>query len=186
MVEDLCTTAFPPEPPPGPQAPLSRSAVGTLALFGQGPGFGSARGFSRSAQPPLRAALPQLPVREPGNRPVRHPPDALVAFVLPLVPRWAAQRWAAEGLDSSGLPPRAATRRGAGGLPGVADMGWSKRLGWYAGCPLLLAVPPVGVIPGFGFGAASTQEPPLADTVFALRRQPQPGLPRVGAPAAGP
>ena len=45
---------------------------------------------------------------------------------------------------------------------------------------------PVGVITGFGFGAASTKDQPLADTFFALRRQPQPGLPSVGAPAAGP
>jgi hypothetical protein len=65
-------------------------------------------------------------------------------------------------------------------------MGWSNRLGWYAGFPLLLAVHPVGVMTGCGCGAASTQDPPLAETFCALRRWPQPGLPRVGAPALGP
>jgi hypothetical protein len=42
------------------------------------------------------------------------------------------------------------------------------------------------VIPGFGFGPASTKDQPLADTFFALRRQGQPRLPSVGAPARGP
>jgi hypothetical protein len=84
------------------------------------------------------------------------------------------------------MPTRAAKRRGAGWLPGLADIGWSNRLGWYEGFHLLLAGNPVGVITGFGFGAASTKDQPLADTFFALRRWPQPGLPSVGAPALGP
>jgi hypothetical protein len=50
----------------------------------------------------------------------------------------------------------------------------------------LLAVNPVGVITGFGFGPASTKDQPLAETFFALRRQPHPGLPSVGTPALGP
>src|SRR5215211_2689810 len=85
-------------------------------------------------------------------------------------------------LDSSGIPTRDAKRRGAGWLPGLADIGWSNRLGWYEGCHLLLAVNPLGVITGFGLGAASTKDQPLAETFFALRRSPQPGLARVGAP----
>jgi hypothetical protein len=59
-------------------------------------------------------------------------------------------------------------------------------LGWYEGFHLLTAVTPAGVITGFGFGAASTKDQPLAETFFALRRWPQPGLPSVGAPALGP
>jgi hypothetical protein len=35
MADDFCQPVLPPEPPPGPQAALSRSAVGTLARFGQ-------------------------------------------------------------------------------------------------------------------------------------------------------
>ena len=34
MADDFCKTSLPPEPPPGPQAALSRSEVVTLALFG--------------------------------------------------------------------------------------------------------------------------------------------------------
>ena len=49
-----------------------------------------------------------------------------------------------------------------------------------------LAVKPIGAITGFGFGAASTKDQPLAEPFFALRRWPQPGLPSVGAPARGP
>lgn len=44
----------------------------------------------------------------------------------------------------------------------------------------------MGVITGVGFGAARTQDPPLAETCFAARHCPPPGLPSVGAPAEGP
>jgi hypothetical protein len=42
------------------------------------------------------------------------------------------------------------------------------------------------MITGFGFGSASTKEPPLAESFFALRHAPHPALPSVGAPAQGP
>jgi hypothetical protein len=90
-----------------------------------------------------------------------------------------------EALDSSGVPTRDATRRGAGWLPGQAAIGWSSRLGWDEGFPLLMAVNPVGVMTGFGFGPASTKDQPLADTFFALRHHAHPQLLSVGAPARG-
>jgi hypothetical protein len=155
-------------------------------MLGQWQGCGSARGFYRYAQRHLRAALPQLPTREQCTRQVRQQHAALVAFFLHLVACLAAQRCLYEALDSSGVPTRDAKRRGAGWLPGLADIGWSNRLGWYEGFPLLMAVNPVGVIPGVGFGPASPKDQPLAEPFFALRRQPHPGLPRVGAPACGP
>jgi hypothetical protein len=163
MVDDFCKTALPPEPHPGPPATLSRSEVVTLALFGQWQRFGSARGFYRSAQRHLRAAFPSLPTREQFNRQVRQQHTALVAFFLHLVRLLAAQRCAYEALDSSGVPTRDAKRRGAGWLPGLADIGWSNRLGWYEGFHVL-----------------------LAETFFALRRYPPPGLASVGLPACGP
>ena len=186
MVDDFCTLALPPEPHPGPQAALSRSEVVTLALFGQWQGFGSERGFYRYAQRHLRAAFPSLPAREPYTRQGRRQQAALVAFFLQLVRLLAAQRCTYEALDSSGVPTRDAKRRGAGWVPGLADMGWSNRLGWYEGVQLLLAVTPTGVIPGCGCGAASPKEQPLAETFFALRHQPHPGLASVGAPAQSP
>ena len=96
---------------------------------------------------------------------------ALVAFFLHLVALVAAQRWAYEALDSSGVPTRDAKRRGAG---------------WDEGFPLLMAVTPVGVVTGFAFGAASPKDHPLAETFFVLRRHPHPGLASVGGPACGP
>ena len=186
MVDELCKTSLPPETPPGPQATLSRSEVLTLAIFGQWGAFGSDRGFYRYAQRRLRPAFPQLPTREPCNRQVRRHHAAVVACGLYLVQLLAAPRCLYEALDSTGVPTRDAKRRGAGWLPGLADIGWSNRLGWYEGCHLLLAVNPVGVMTGFGLGPASTKDQPLADTVFARRRQPHPGLPSVGGPALGP
>jgi hypothetical protein len=186
MVDDFCMLSLPPEPHSGPQAALSRSEVVTLALFGQWQGFGSERGFYRYAQRHLRAAFPALPAREQYNRQVRQQHAAVVAFFLHLVALLAAQRCAYEALDSSGVPTRDAKRRGAGWLPGLADIGWSNRLGWYEGFHLLMAVNPVGVITGFGFGPASHKDQPLAATFLALRRYPHPGLPSVGAPALGP
>jgi hypothetical protein len=109
-------------PPSHTQAALSRSEVVTLALCGPWQGFGSERGLYRSAQRHLRAALPSLPTREPYHRQVRRQHAALVAFFLPLVRLLAAQCCAYEALDSSGVPTRDAQRRGAGWLPGLADI----------------------------------------------------------------
>jgi len=186
MVDDFCKTSLPPETHPGPEAALSRSETVTLAIFGQWQGFGSERGFYRYAQRHLRPAFPQLPTREQFNRQVRQQYEALVACFLYLGRLLAAQHCLYEALDSSGIPTRDAKRRGAGWLPGLADIGWSNRRGWYEGFHLLLAVNPTGVITGFGCGAASTTDQPLAESFFALRRHPQPGLASVGAPALGP
>jgi len=186
MVDDFCKISLPLETHPGPHAALTRSEVVTLAIFGQWQGFGSERGFYRYAHQHLRAAFPALPVREQFNRQVRQHAEALGACFLHLVQLLAAQHCPYEALDSSAIPTRDAKRRGAGWLPGLADIGWSNRLGWYEGFHLLLAVNPVGVITGFGFGAASTKDQPMAETFFALRRQPHPGLTSVGAPVFGP
>lgn len=90
-----------------------------------------------------------------------------------------------EALDRAAVPTRDAKRRG-GWLPGLVDMGWRNRLGGYEGFPLRIAVHPRGVIPGFGFGPASTKDPALADTCCALRQHPDPRGPSVGQPALGP
>jgi hypothetical protein len=186
MADDFGQTVLPPEPHPGPQAALSRSAVVTLAIGGQGHSCGRERGFYRYAQRHLRTAFPSLPTREQCQRHVRQPHAARGALFLPLVQLLAAQRCASEALDSSGVPTRAAKRRGAGGRPGRAAMDGSTRRGWYAGVQVLLAVTPWGMSTGFGCGPASTPEPPLAETSFALRRHRPPGLARGGLPACGP
>ena len=130
MGDDFCKTSLPLERHPGPQAPLSRSEVVTLALCGQWQGFGRERGLYRYAQRHLRAAFPQRPSREPCNRQMRRHHEALGAFFLHLVVLLGAQHCVYEALDSSGGPTREATRRGAGWVPGLAASGGSKRLGW--------------------------------------------------------
>jgi hypothetical protein len=186
MIDDFCNASLAAEAYPGPHAALSRREVLTLAIVGQWQGFGSERGFYRHAQHHLRPAFPGLPTRAPLNRQRRHHQRALVACFPHLGPLLAAQPCREEALDSSGVPTRDAKRRGAGWLPGLADIGWSHRPGWYEGFHLILAVNPVGAITGFGVGPASTKDQRLADTLFALRRRPHPALHGAGAPAQGP
>src|SRR5512135_3574847 len=148
MIDDFCKSHLPPEHRGGAPAALTSSEVLTLALFGQWQRFPSERGFYRYAQRHLRAAFPTLPDRSQFNRLLRQQQDALVAVSLQLVQRLQAQHCAYEVLDATAVPTRDAKRRGLGWLPGVADIGWSNRLGWYEGVYLLLSVNPVGVITG--------------------------------------
>src|SRR5512144_612213 len=186
MIDDFCKSHFPPKHRGGAPASLTPSEVLTLALFGQGQHFSSERGFYRYAQRHLRVAFPTLPDRSQFNRLLRQQQEALVACSLHLVPRLQAQQCAYEILDATAVPTRDAKRRGLGWLPGIADIGWSNRLGWYEGFYLLLSVNPKGVITGFGYAPASTKEQLLAETLLAGRHQPHPRLPGVGFPAQGP
>lgn len=186
MIDDFCKSQLSPEIRPGPKASLCRSEVITLAVFAQWELFGSERGFYRYAQRHLLTAFPDLPHRAQLNRLMRHYRDAIVAFFLHLVKLLRAQDAPYEALDAAGVPTRDAKRRGEGWLPGLANIGWSNRLGWYEGFRVLISINPTGVITGFGFGPASTKDQPLAESFFALRYQPHPRLPSPGAAAQGP
>jgi hypothetical protein len=187
VIDDFCKAALPPERHPGPPSALSRSEVLTLAVAGQWQGFGSERGFYRHAQHHWRAAFPTLPARAQFNRQLRQHYDALVACVLFWVAHLQVERAAPfEALDSAAVPTRDAKRRGAGWLPGVAEIGWSNRLGWFEGVRLLLAVTPSGAITGFGLAPGRAKDQPLAETFFGLRRHPHCRGTSVGAPACGP
>jgi hypothetical protein len=186
MIDDFCKHHLAPDSRPGPPAALSRSEVLTLAIFGQWQPFGSEQGFYRYAQRHLRGAFPTLPARSQFNRLLRRYQAALVECFLWWVNHLQAQHCAFEALDTTAAPTRDAKRRGRGWLPGLADIGWSNRLGWYEGFHVLLAVNPVGVITGFGCAPASTQDQPLAQTFLALRHRPEACLRSVGAPAQGP
>ena len=186
MVDEGCQAPLPPEVHPGPRASLRRSEVIPLGLCGQGPGFPRDRAFSRAAQRPRRSACPTLPHRTPFKRLLRQHSAAIVAFCRPLAD-WLAGRPAPyEALEGWAVPTREATRRGAGWPPGLGDSGWSNRVGWDEGSPLLMALPPRGLIPGFGGGPARAKGPPLAETVFASRQRPHPGCLSGGQPALGP
>jgi hypothetical protein len=180
MVDDFCQSQLSPEPHPGPAPQLARSEVVTLALFAQWARFPSERDFYRYATCHLRSAFPSLPARPQFNRACRRQQPALVAFCCFLARQLGTADDLYEALDSTAVPTRNLRRRGRGWLPGQADIGWSNRLGWFAGLRLLLSVTPVGVITGFGAAPASTKDQPLAESFFALRQQPDPRLPSVG------
>ena len=185
MVDDFCKLQSLPGRTPGPKASLTRSEVVTLIIFSQWARFRSERDFYRYAVSRLRPAFPTLPRRSQFNRLARRHYGTLAAFFRHLVDLMQGQRCVYEALDSSGVPTRSAKRRGAGWLPGQADIGWSNRLGWYEGFHLLLSVNPEGVITGFSFGAASVKDQTLARDFFAFRHTPHPRLPTLGAPARG-
>ncbi|MFO1431624.1 MAG: hypothetical protein U1F76_16030 [Candidatus Competibacteraceae bacterium] len=169
MIDDFCKSHLSREHRGGAPASLTPSEVLTLALFGQWQRFPSERGFYRYAQRHLRRAFPTLPDWSQFNRWLRPQPEALVAFSLYWVQRLQAQPCADEVLDATAVPTRDAKRRGLGWLPGVADIGWSTRLGWYEGVYRLLSVNPVGVLTGFGDAPARTKDPPVAETFLAVR-----------------
>lgn len=183
LADDFCKTHLTPAPHPGPAASLTSSEVLTLAIFSQWLQFPSEAAFSRYARRRLRPLFPTLPSRPQFNRLVRRGHDTLVAFALWLGRDLAqGDDRAFEALDGTGLATRNAKRRGAGWLYGLADIGKCTRLGWYAGVRLLLAVTPTGAITGWGIGPASTNDRVLAETFFAARATPQPGLASVGRP----
>jgi hypothetical protein len=186
MADDFCKQHRTSEHHPGPSASLTCSEVVTLTLFGQWCHFTSERDFYRYAQRHLRGAFPGLPDRAQFNRLMRRHAEAVVACFLDLVQLLDAQHCAYGALDGTAAVTRDAKHRGLGWLPGLADIGWSNRLGWYEGFDVLLSVNPLGAITGFGFGSASTKDQPLAETFFALRAWPDPCLSSVGAPAQGP
>jgi hypothetical protein len=185
MVDDFCQSR-PQKEHPGPDASLSPSEVITLAIFARWSRFASERDFYRYASSRLRNAFPTLPDRSQFNRCVRHHLHLIEEISLHLADVMKAQRCPYEALDSSAMPIRDAKRRGAGWLAGLADIGWSNSLGWYEGFRLLVATDPTGIITGFGFSAASATDRQVAETFFAIRHRPNPGLSSVGSPAEGP
>lgn len=184
LADDFCK-AHPAAPRPGPAASLTPSEVVTLAIFGQWGQFPSEAAFYRYARRRLRPLFPTLPSRPQFNRLVRHCHDALVGFAFCLGRDLATgDDRAYEALDGTGLVTRNSKRRGAGWLFGQADIGKCTRLGWYEGVRLLLAVTPAGAVTGWGIGPASTNDRVLAETFFAARATPTPGLPGVGRPTS--
>jgi hypothetical protein len=176
MVDDFCQSRPRNERHPGPDASLSDSEVVTLAIFARWSRFSSERDFYRYASSSLCDAFPALPDRSQFNRLVRHNLGLIEEVALHLAEVMETQRCSYQALDSSAMPVRDAKRRGEGWLAGRADIGWSNSLGWYEGFRLLVAVDPTGVVTGFGFCAASVADQPLAETFFAVRDRPNPGL----------
>ena len=185
-VDDLMSQLALPEPRRrGPALALSQSEEVTLALYGQWAHFGGEAAFYRHAAARLRGAFPRLPARSQYNRAVRACHAAIAAVGQRLAQMLDAATCAYEALDSTGVVTRHSKRRGHGWLDGRATKGWCTRLGWYHGLHLRTAVTPLGALTGFGLAPASVADQDLAETFFAARRVPQPGLPEAGAPADG-
>jgi len=180
MVDDFAKTR-PTQHGPGRPPSLTCSEVITLGLFGQWARFASERDFYRYAEKHLRPAFPTLPSRPQFNRLLREQRETCVAFFLYLASCLQQLESLYQILDGSGACTRNLKRRGRGWLPGLVNIGWSNRLGWYEGFRLLVAIDPYGVITGFGFGAASSNDTALADSLLALRRFPDARLLSVGA-----
>ena len=186
MADDFCKHQSQDVCAPGPKASLTKSEVITLVIFSQWARFRSEQDFYRYATSRRRPTFPTLPRRSQFNRLTQHHYETLAAFSRHLVDLLRGQRCIYEALDSSGVPTRSAKRRGAGWLAGQADIGWSNRLGWYAGFHLLLSVNPEGGVTGFSFAAASTKDQTLAEDFCAFRHTPIPGCPLWGnQPKAG-
>ena len=193
MADDFRKSQLPAVPVPGPKPSLTGSEVITLVIFSQWVRFRSERDFYRYAVSRLRPAFPTLPRRSQVNRLTRRCYSILAAFFRHLADLLQRQLCIYEApvsstgqaLDSSGVPTRSAKRRGAGWLPGQADIGWSNCLGWHEGFHLLLSVNPEGVITGFSFAPASVKDQTMAEDFFAFRHTPHPRLPALGEPARG-
>ncbi len=189
MADDFCKSR-PPIIKPGKNPSLSEGEILTLALYSQFYKFDTERDFYRHADSKLRAAFPELPHRTQFNRLLRGHHDLIVQFFLHINDHLEARQCPFEALDGTAVPTRNCKRRGEGHLAGQADIGYSKRLGWYEGFHLLVSVSPTGIVTGFGFASASTKDQELAETFFALRAAPEQaarhGLAGVGLPARGP
>jgi hypothetical protein len=156
----------------GPLPSLYPSELLTLALLGQFWRFRSESDFWRFAQRQLRRAFPGLPERSQFNRLLRRSHELVVAFFQHLADR-LRDGTLYEVLDTAALPVRNAKRAGAGHLAGQADIGLSKRLGWYEGFHLLISVTPGGAVTGYGFSEASVKEQRLCETFLSLRAHPE-------------
>ena len=186
FVEDFCKGRWVPEKSRDAPAGLTRSEVMPLAIAGQWECFGSERGFYRYAQRHLRGAFPGLPDRSQFNRLMRRAEDDIAASFRRLAEVLRGSADIFEALDGTAASTRDAKRRGLGWLSGLADIGWSNRLGWFEGFHLLLSVGPTGVVTGFGFAPASAKDQPLADTFLAARHRADARLPTVGSSAGVP
>ena len=180
-VDDYCKTLpAPVAPRPGPAPSLSPSEVVTLALYARWGRWDGQRDFYRYAGRHLRAAFPRLPHRTQFNRLLRRHTALIAALALHFADLLAQPTDSYQILDTTAVPVRNAKRRGRSWFVGLADIGYSPRLGWYYGFHLLTAVSPAGAITGWGFGAASAKDQPLAEAFLALRLQPQGGYATVG------
>ena len=173
LADDFCKTRELPRRP-GPDPALAPAEVLTLTLLSRLPRFRGERDFYRYAEANLRGAFPTLPSRSQFNRALCGAHALVVALVHHLAgelrgPAHGRPSAAFEALDTTAVPVRNAKRRGLGHLSGMAEIGHSRRLGWYEGFHLLVSVDPVGVVTGFALGSARAKEQALCESFLEAR-----------------
>jgi hypothetical protein len=173
LVDDSIKSQPAKPPRPGQRAHLTDSEVVTLALAAQWKQFASERAFVRYAVKNLRAAFPGLPHRTQLNRLIRAAHDRIVGVGQDFVTLLGSADQPYEVLDGMGVAVRNNKRIGPGWLDGMANTGWSNRLGWYDGFHVLTAVDRIGVVTGYAVAPASTKDQPYAEDFFAARAKPQ-------------
>lgn len=143
MVDECCPSQSPPEVHPGPRGALSRSEGSPSASWGSGPASAAnGRAIATPTSPCVRLFPPSsIGARSLAGCAVTTRPHSGLPDLVDL---GDGRHGLYEALDSSAMPTQDAKRRGAGWLPGLADLGWSNRLGWYEGFPLRMAVNPRG------------------------------------------
>lgn len=184
MVDDDLGAHAPVPSRPGPAPSLSPSETVTLAVCSQLQRFRSGRDFYRFAEARLRPLFPALPHRTQWLRQVHRWWPVIAGFAVRLGARLAGDA-PFEVVDCTAMPTRNVKRRGPGWLPGEMDVGYSNRLGIYEGAHVLTCVGPTGVLTGFGMGPASTNDRPLAETLFAQRAARAPALVSAGRSTSG-
>ena len=185
MVDDFCKEHLPKDLHCGPRAGLDRSEIISLAIFGEWGRFSSESDFYRFADEQLRGAFPHLPSRSRYNRLARRYDAATARFGLYLSSLMQAEQAALQAIDCTAVPMRDYRRRGNSWLLGDVSIGKSSRLGWFEGFRLLIAVDTAGVITGYCFSDAATNDRHLAEALFALRREPSPRVATTGRPFDG-
>lgn len=185
QVDDFCKTLAPVPPQPGPAPALTRSEVVTLLIYSQWGMYRGERDFYRYAKRHFLEAFPSLPSRPQFNRQTRQMLPVVAAFCSYLAGELGARQCPYEAMDTMGCRTRNLKRRGRGWLPGMANIGYCNRLGWYQGFNVITSVTPKGVITGIGIAPASTKEQNFAETFLAARCVSHPRLPEVGLPAVG-
>lgn len=175
-VDDLYRLHCAPAKPhrPGAKPSLSDSEVLTLVICAQFAGWGERR-LVRYAQRHWRGYFPRLLSQSATNRRVRDLAGVL-AHLVPLVA--AGLRQADEAYEAfDGLPVpllrrcRGERHRLFANEAGLGKGGSDRQ--WYYGCRLLVAVTPAGVITGFVYGPAGTEERWLAEALLCWRHDPR-------------
>lgn len=173
LADDFCKTQ-PAAPKPGPAPALAPPEVLTLGLLSRLPRFQGERDFYRFAERHLRGAFPTLPDRSQFNRALCAAHGLVVGLLHHLArglrgPEHGRPSAAYEALDTTAVPVRNVKRRGRGHLSGMAEIGFSRRLGWYEGFHLLVAVDPAGVVTGYALGGARAKEQTLCESFLEAR-----------------